>query len=132
MEELKVTKKVTLDKERTLRMDFNALVKAEEITGHDFLTGETWRKMRAADYRALVYACLLDEDASLTLEQVGRMITMQNEKVLSDAILELYVASATTPIDDKATAEAPFGSAGSGGGRTQESASHSQQMSSGS
>lgn len=105
---------VHLDIDRKFRMDFNALAKAEEATGKNFLSTELWRDLSARDYRALAWACMLDEDPSLTLEQAGKLITMRNEAVVTKALTELYVSHAAAPIDDKETAEAPFTLAGGG------------------
>lgn len=111
------TRKVMLDKERTLRMDFNALAKAEEITGKNFNKAETWRNLSATDYRALTWGCLLDEQGDLTLEQVGKLLTPRNESAVSKALLDLYIAN-SEPIDDAKTAEASFKNAGGGGGQS--------------
>jgi hypothetical protein len=107
---------VVLDRERRLRMDFNALARAEEVTGKSFLDAETWKNLKASDYRAIAWACLLDEDPSLTIEQVGRLMTTgKRDNSLSQALLELYISDGSTPVDDKATSSLPKENAGEGG-----------------
>jgi hypothetical protein len=118
MTELKDAERtVTLDRERTLRMDFNALAKAEELTGKNFIDAATWRSLSIRDYRALIFACLVHEDPALTLESVGQMVTPRNERPVSDALMELYIGETAKPIDDAETAKAPFANAGGGGGQ---------------
>lgn len=73
--------KVELDKERELRFDMNAQVAFEEATGENTLDGAFWIKpMTAKNTRALVWACLVHEDESLTIKQVGAMLNHQNAK----------------------------------------------------
>jgi hypothetical protein len=111
-------RRVTLDRERTLRLDFNAMCKAEELSGRNFMDAATWRALNARDYRALAGACLVDEDPSLTLEQVGRMMTFNRESEVSAALLELYLAQAASRSgDEEETEPARPTSAGSGDGQ---------------
>lgn len=72
------TVKVTLDKERNLLMDLNAMVAFEDATGKSMLNMETWKSLSAKDIRALLWACLIHEDKILTIEQVGKMIHAGN------------------------------------------------------
>jgi hypothetical protein len=108
---------VMLDIERVLRMDFNALAKAEEVTGKNMLNADTWRDMRATDYRALAWACMLDHYPDITIEQVGKLITPKKEPLISSALLTLYISEGAAPIDDKETVTAPFVKDGGGGGQ---------------
>lgn len=109
------TRTVMLDKERTLRMDFNALAKAEEITGKNWMTAESWKTLSAKDYRALTWACLLDEDPSLTLEQAGKLLTPRNEKEVSDALLGMYIVQGSEAIDNEKEPIKDFPNGGGGG-----------------
>ena len=68
------TKKIKFDKERTLRLDLNALCRAEKVTGRNFLLGG----LANPDYNAilaLIWAMLLHEDPKLTFEEVGSWFT---------------------------------------------------------
>jgi hypothetical protein len=87
--------KVKLDKERVLRFDMNAQVVFEDATGENTLDGEFWKKkMTAKTTRALIWACLVHEDRSLTLEQVGAFLTPQNSAKVSVALNRAMVMSA--------------------------------------
>ncbi len=105
------------DKERTLRLDFNALSKAEEVTGKNFVEVLTWQELNAREVRALAWACLVHEDPALTIEDVGRLLTRTTERVVSDALLELYigeVAAAGIDKDPEKAAKDSFVTAGGG------------------
>lgn len=86
--------KVKLDKERTLRFDMNAQVLFEDATGENTLDGAFWKKtMTAKTTRALIWACLVHEDKTLTLEQVGAFLTPKNSARVSVALNKALVAS---------------------------------------
>jgi hypothetical protein len=79
--------KITLDRERNLKLNMNSMRYFEEITGDSlFKIGENFS---ATHLQALVYACLRHEDKELTLEQVGDMIDMDNMQEVSEAIGEM-------------------------------------------
>jgi hypothetical protein len=42
----------------TLRLDFNAITKAEELTGKNFLDGRFWNELDVRCVTALFYACV--------------------------------------------------------------------------
>lgn len=65
---------VVLDKARNLRLDFNALAEAEQLTGKNFLNDDTWKNMTASDVRALMFSALRHEDDKLTLQEVGALL----------------------------------------------------------
>ena len=79
---------VQLDRPRTLVLDFNAYCRVEEVTGISLLVGqEAFSSMRMM--RAIVWAGLLHEDPTLTLEGVGDLLQEANaEEVLG----KIYVA----------------------------------------
>jgi hypothetical protein len=103
---------ITLDRPRTLRMDFNALAKAEEMLGKDLMDPDTWKRMRASEYRALAFACLVHEDASLTLEAVGAMLTPSKAAEMVRALIELYTAAPSTTAPEEEAEPRPTASAG--------------------
>lgn len=71
--------KITLDKERTLKLDLNAMVAFEEATGKSFAEGSFARgEMSPRDLRAILWACLIHEDEALTLKQAGSWVTASN------------------------------------------------------
>lgn len=88
-----------LDRDRTIILSFNALCRAEEVTGVNFLMGEvTFSSVRIM--RALVWAGLLHEDPILTLEQVGDMIEEAGADKISGLIISAYVAAMPEVKDD--------------------------------
>lgn len=98
--------KITLDKERHLRYDLNAMILYEELTGKDIidLFNSVFKKIKAteegkpvkgklfslADTRALLYAGLKHEDPSLTLEKAGKMIDLYGIKLINESIVVAY------------------------------------------
>lgn len=61
---------LNLDRPRQVTLDFNALTTFEDLTGRSLASGE-FHNLTVADVRAFFYACLVQEDPSLTLDQVG-------------------------------------------------------------
>lgn len=70
--------KITLDKERTLKLDLNAMVAFEEATGKSLVGGFDSGSMTPRDLRAMLWACLIHEDDELTEKQVGALVTADN------------------------------------------------------
>jgi len=81
---------IFLDKERHLRMTMNAMVDFEEMTGQKLTDPKTIESfssnMDIKHLRALLWALLRHEDKTLTVEQVGDLIEIQNMTELSTAI----------------------------------------------
>lgn len=64
-----------LDRERTLRLDFNAFCALKKATGENPFKGAFWSDMGdPMRVRVTLWAALLHEDKTLTEEQVGDMI----------------------------------------------------------
>lgn len=89
--------KVKLDKERTLRLDLNAMVRFEQASGKSLLKQSTWDTLSIADIRSLLWACLLHEDPELTVEQVGSMIHPGNMVQVFGEIQRVWQLSAPEP-----------------------------------
>lgn len=99
---------ITLDKERHLLMNLNAMVSFEDATGKNIMQGIDPDSMTAKDFRALLWACLLHEDESLKIEDVGRMIHTENMGELSEKIAQAWeVASPEGTGDKRPLAESP-------------------------
>lgn len=79
--------KVILDKERTMRLDLNALEAFEDLTGKQM--HEMGDKPKVKDLKALVWASLLHEDEQLTIKQVGAMVHVGNLEEMTQAVTEL-------------------------------------------
>ena len=81
---------VLLDRERRIRLDFNALAIAEDLTGKNLLDSDAWKGLKAGELRAVLYACLKHEDPHLTPEAVGAMIHPGNIGEIIAALNEAY------------------------------------------
>jgi hypothetical protein len=106
--------KIELDKERTLRFDFNALSAFEEQTGLSSLDPTVWRSSNAKTIRAFLWSALIHEDESLTLKSVGAMIHAGNLEYVSKKIRDAAAASSPEPSaeqegDDGKNAPLPTG-----------------------
>lgn len=90
---------ITLDRERNLRLDLNAMSTFEDITGKSLFTiGEQLQEAR--NVRALLYAALKSAGEDITIEQVGENIGMHNFSLVSETISKLMTASYGKPSDD--------------------------------
>lgn len=99
---------IKLDKERHLLMDLNAMVAFEEATGKNIMQGLDADSMTAKDFRALLWACLLHEDESLKIGDVGQMIHAGNMGELSEKIAQAWeVATPEKEGDSRPLAESP-------------------------
>lgn len=68
---------IKLDKPRKLRYTINAMATLEDLTGKpfaSFVAGFNEESFSFKDLRALVWAGLIDEDPSLTPEDVGNLL----------------------------------------------------------
>lgn len=79
--------KITLDKERTLRYDLNAMCTAEELTGESLM--DLMRKPTIKNIRTTIWAGLIHEDANLTLTDVGALVEMAD---IRDVIAHIHKA----------------------------------------
>ena len=89
MNKVKPEVKITLDKERTLKLDLNAMVAYEENTGKSLFSFQSG-KMTAKDLRSLLWVCLIHEDKDLTVEQVGAFITLENMADVSEKVGQAF------------------------------------------
>lgn len=96
-------------KSRTLRMDFNALCRAEVLTGRNYISQQTWRDLNTRDYRALIFGCLVSGgDGEVTSDEVGSWLNPGNEDETSNAmtaILDLWFGK---PKGEPPTVEPPI------------------------
>jgi hypothetical protein len=91
---------IQLDKKRHLLVDLNAMVAFEETTGKSLMQGMDLESMTAKDFRVLLWACLLHEDDSLTLEEVGRMIHAGNMGKLAGKMIQAWDVAIPEQKDD--------------------------------
>lgn len=80
--------KINLDKERHLYFNLNSLEVIENITGNSI--DKLQEDMNMKTLKAIVYAGLLHEDKSLTLDEVGDMIGFEDIEEVSKAIGEAF------------------------------------------
>lgn len=92
--------KITLDKERNLLLDMNAMAEFEKETGKSLMNGADLKKMGMRDFRALIWACLVHEDEKLTIKQVGAMIHAGNLEKVSTAIEKAFTAAMPEKSED--------------------------------
>jgi len=82
------TVKITLDKERSLLYDFNALAALEEEYGDIEKALDALARGSVKAIRAVLWAGLLHEDETLTVKQVGKMLMPADIGRVGDAINE--------------------------------------------
>ena len=93
--------KITLDKERTLKLDLNAMVAFEDATGKSLFNFKV-NNISSKDIRALLWSCLIRDDKTLTLEQVGELVTFDNMNLISEKIQEVFEATMPEAKEDDA------------------------------
>ena len=85
---------VNLDRPRALLLDLNAMCKFEKVAGRSLFDGSALgSNMSASDIRVLLWACLLRDDPTLTLEQVGSLISVNNMAEVASKLNESFEAA---------------------------------------
>jgi hypothetical protein len=122
------------DKERHLVLNLNAMEAFEDITGKSFLTGFDLdpKKLRTKELKALVWACLKDEDETITLKDVGKWIDMNNASIVFGAVLKAVTGALPEPKDNGTHPNTESLSDGSNSGQSVGTTLDSQSQSSGS
>lgn len=77
---------ITLDKERNLILDLNAMVAFEKASGKTLFGAVT---ISAEYLRDMLWACLLAEDPAITPDDVGRLVSMGNLSYVTEKVSEL-------------------------------------------
>lgn len=80
--------KIFLDRERNLKFDLNALEIIEEMSGTTI--DKAVETMNMKTLKVLLYSGLVHEDADLTLEKVGAMVTFENLQEVSVALNKCF------------------------------------------
>lgn len=88
--------KVSLDKERTIIVSLGALAQYERASGKRPLAGEFDGKS-ASDTLYMLWACLHEEDKTLTVDQVGLMLTAEKLVEAPAALNKAIVQAFPTP-----------------------------------
>lgn len=90
--------KLELDgKTYLLVYDFDAIARAEEMTGLELLVGVDWQKINARRIRAMLYASMLRHQPKVTLDEVTDLIRVPNIPAIQDALVDTWFHSTTTP-----------------------------------
>jgi hypothetical protein len=77
---------ITLDRKRKLRYDLNALEVIEELYGDIMTALEDLDKRKIKAFKTILYAGLIHEDESLTLDGIGKMVTFATMKSATNDI----------------------------------------------
>ena len=90
---------ITLDRERNMRLDLNAMSTFEDLTGKSLFTiGEGFQE--AKHIRALLYSALKSGGEDIKLEEVGELITLDNFAMVQEQMQKLMTISYGKPSDD--------------------------------
>jgi hypothetical protein len=89
-----------------MRMDLNALSDFERVSGKSIMNGGLdLGNMQVADVRALLWACLVQTDESLTEREVGAMLHVGNLGEVTQALTSLVRGAMP---EEKADAPTPL------------------------
>lgn len=86
---------ILLDRERTLRFDYNALCDVEPLLREELAAILKAGRMSMGDLRALMYAGMKWEDPRLTLERTGELIeaaAIKDENFFATAVERVFEA----------------------------------------
>ncbi len=76
--------KVTLDKERHLRLTLKGMLEFEKLTSKSLMRGFKLQDLTLEDTAVMLWACLIHEDEELTYNDVLCMVDFSNlEKVMT-------------------------------------------------
>ena len=81
---------VMLDKKRHIRFPLNALEKFEDVTGLKIFDMPAPTEMTIKQFKAFLWAGLIHEDETLTIEQVGDMIDSGNLDKVTAAVNKVW------------------------------------------
>jgi hypothetical protein len=95
---------IKLDKLRTMKVTFMALMLFEEVRGFSPLAPSFFQRITATDLVTLLWASLRHEDKDLTLDAVAEMINPKNYPEILLKVAEAW--EALKP--EEATGEAPL------------------------
>lgn len=96
---------ITLDRERHLLLDFNAIAHAEEATRRNLLSTRTLMRVDATLLTALLWGALLHEDPQLTLADVRRLVTFRNVAAVNAAVNEALRLAFSEPEEGESDAD---------------------------
>ena len=80
--------KITLDKERHLRLSLKGMLEYENVTGINLFKGFDIQKMTFKQVAALMWACLIHEDKELTFDNFLDIVDLSNITAMKEAVIE--------------------------------------------
>jgi hypothetical protein len=80
-----------------LCFSWNALAKAEELTGMNLLRCFDLSNVNARSLRALIFAAMLKHQPEITLEEVGDLLGIADSQAAFDALLKSWAESMPKP-----------------------------------
>lgn len=86
-----------------LRLDFNAIARAEEATGLNLMSGDKGHEMSGTELRAVVHACAAaydearDREPRFKLSQIGRAMGVEEAVACIRAVRELMGSNVASP-----------------------------------
>lgn len=87
-----------------LIFDFEAVARAEDLTGRAILTGLNRSTVDAPSInfvRAMLYACLLKHQPKTTYDEARALVNRDNLAVIWQAVVEAYIATCVIPNDEQ-------------------------------
>jgi hypothetical protein len=80
--------------------DFDAVAKAEALTGLPLLVGVDWSKINAQRIRAMLYASVLVAHPEIKLSDITKLITVRNLPRIERALVDAWVSSTPDPDEE--------------------------------
>jgi hypothetical protein len=80
--------------------DFDAIAKAEQLTGMPLLFGVDWSHIDAKRMRAMLCAAMLKAQPDTKPEDLTRYFTHRNVLMIQNAIIEAWLSSTPEPEED--------------------------------
>lgn len=98
---------IQLDRERHLRLDFNAARHYKRATGKSLFDAEIWNSVDVEEVVTMVWAMLIHEDKELSVDDVGAMIHPGNSAHVFECLLKSYTANTSEATEGQPTARPP-------------------------
>ena len=80
--------KITLDKERRLRLTLRGMLEFEKLTGRNLFKGFKIQDLDLKENAALIWACLIDEDKELKYDDVLDMVDISNFTLALQGVMD--------------------------------------------
>lgn len=84
---------IILDRVRNIKFPLSSIEKLEEVSGENCLTGEFFQKMSAKKLKLLLWAGLIHEDKTLTIESISILLDQYQVSDLLDKVSLAYKSS---------------------------------------